>query len=44
MNLQALREEQDIISALYGQRILPLDSIRCNMTENRSSRKERSRV
>ena len=25
--------DQDIISALYGQRILPLDPIRCNMTE-----------
>lgn len=25
--------DQDIISALYGQHILPLDPIRCNMTE-----------
>ena len=25
--------DQDIISALYGQRILPLDPIRYNMTE-----------
>lgn len=26
--------DQDIISALYGQRILPLDPIRYNMTES----------
>ena len=29
----ALDAPQDIISALYGQRILPLDPIRYNMTE-----------